>query len=185
MHHCRTRVHKHSHGCTHTCTPRCTRALTHAHTRALAKLYTRTESVRERGHTRNHRRPRTRTCVIPAQTSRHLQANARTSQRLRPLAKRSTNTQGFASPDMHTTCMHTWSCTGTTHTRADDTHVHTHPTSAQDKCAGSSTQQLTHAHAIAIMKRARAHTLPHARSHTGVGETVCPGGHEFRSRPAH
>ena len=69
---------------------------------------------------------------------------------------------------MHTTCMHTWSCTGTTHTRADDTHVHTHPTSAQDKCAGSSTQQLTDAHAIAIMKRARAHTLPHARSHTGV-----------------
>ena len=74
---------------------------------------------------------------------------------------------------------------GITRTRADDTHAHTHPTSAQDKCAGSSTQQLTHAHAIAIMKRARAHTLPHTRSHTGVGETMCPGGHEFRSRPAH
>ena len=67
---------------------------------------------------------------------------------------------------------------GIARTRADDTRAHTHPTSAQDKCAGSSTQQLTHAHAIAIMKRARAHTLPHARSHTGVGETVCPGGHE-------
>ena len=57
---------------------------------------------------------------------------------------------------------------GITRTRADDTHAHMHPTSAQDKCAGSSTQPLTHAHAIPITQRARAHTLPRARSHTEV-----------------
>ena len=106
-------------------TPMCTCAQAHAHTRALANTHTHTESIHERGHMRNHRRPRTRTCVIPAHTSRHLQANARTSQRSRPLANRSTNTQGFAGPDMHTTCMHTWSCSRHhPHTRRRHTRTH-------------------------------------------------------------
>ena len=169
MHHCRKRVHKHSHGCTHIWTPRCTRALTHAHARALANIHTHTMRAYASADTR-------------ATTGDRAHAHASSLHKHRDIFKRTPahpnacalSRKGAQTPkdsQVQTCTRHT--CTrghahGITHTRADDTHAHTHPTSAQDKCAGSSTQQVTHAHAIAIMKRARAHTLPHARSHTGV-----------------